>query len=132
MINDQLNNNSTKVLLIDKGDGFNKRLSSVLKDWDMDVLSASSGRDALNLIEDELPDLIILDVILPDVCGYELCKQLRRNNNTRRIPLIIISILDSEDRKIEGLESGADDYIVKPCSINELVARLRAVLRSYH
>lgn len=123
---------SAKVLLIDDEANFRKSMSKLLKDWDMRVSTFSNSREAMDDIEDESPDIIILGVRLPDINGFDLCKRLRDNVHTRNIPVIIMSILRSERDKIRGLESGADDYITKPFHSNELIARMRAVMRSYH
>ena len=95
------------------------------------VLIAESGEKGLRLSLDEhtSPDLIILDLMLPGMSGLELCRRLRREPETRRTPIIMLTAKVTEADKITGLEMGADDYIVKPFSVKEVVARVRAVLR---
>lgn len=95
------------------------------------VLIAESGEKGLRLSLDEhtSPDLIILDLMLPGMSGLELCRRLRREPETRRTPIIMLTAKVTEADKITGLEIGADDYIVKPFSVKEVVARVRAVLR---
>lgn len=95
------------------------------------VLLAESGEKGLRLSLDEhtSPDLIILDLMLPGMSGLELCRRLRREPETRRTPIIMLTAKVTESDKITGLEMGADDYIVKPFSVKEVVARVRAVLR---
>ncbi len=95
------------------------------------VLIAESGEKGLRLSLDEhtSPDLIILDLMLPGMSGLELCRRLRREPETRRTPIIMLTAKVTESDKITGLEMGADDYIVKPFSVKEVVARVRAVLR---
>lgn len=95
------------------------------------VLLAESGEKGLRLSLDEhtSPDLIILDLMLPGMSGLELCRRLRREPETRRTPIIMLTAKVTEADKITGLEMGADDYIVKPFSVKEVVARVRAVLR---
>ena len=93
------------------------------------VIKALNGEQALELIKLEKPDLILLDVMLPGIDGYELCKILRRKTDTSEIPIILITAKNEEIDRILGLEIGADDYITKPFSVRELVARVKAVLR---
>lgn len=94
------------------------------------VLEASGGREALALVEGERPDLIVLDVMLPDLDGFEVARRLRRAAGQHRdTPIIFLTARDTTDAKIEGLRLGSDDYVTKPFSIEELVERVRAVLR---
>ena len=93
------------------------------------TLTAHDGARALELARREMPDLITLDVMLPDLDGWEVCRLLRQDSRTRRIPLIMLSVKQDETDKIVGLELGADDYLTKPFSPKELVARVKAVLR---
>src|SRR5438105_3132097 len=92
---------------------------------------AESGEKGLRLALDErsTPSLILLDLMLPGMSGTELCRRLRREGATENIPIIMLTAKASESDKISGLELGADDYIVKPFSTKEVVARIRAVLR---
>ena len=89
----------------------------------------SSGREALKAIGDRPPDLLVLDLMLPQVDGLEVCRAVRSNDNTAEIPIIMLTARAEESDRIVGLELGADDYIAKPFSPNELVARVRALLR---
>src|SRR3954471_5167890 len=93
---------------------------------------AASGRDALRLVEQNTPDLIVLDLMLPHVDGLEVCRLLRSNEATAAIPVIMLTARAEESDRIVGLELGADDYLPKPFSPNELVARVRALLRRAH
>src|SRR3954462_2584057 len=90
---------------------------------------AASGRDALRLVEQKTPDLIVLDLMLPHVDGLEVCRLVRANDATAAIPIIMLTARAEESERIVGLELGADDYLAKPFSPNELVARVRALLR---
>src|SRR5207244_8065970 len=92
-----------------------------------EVMSAADGQRGLELAVDRRPDLIVLDIMLPNLSGFEICKTLKRNEVD--IPIIIISAKDQEIDKIMGLDLGADDYMTKPFSVRELVARINAVLR---
>src|SRR3990170_4017187 len=95
---------------------------------DADVESASNGEAGLKLIEQDPPDLVLLDIVLPDMDGFEICREIRRISD---VPIVMVSARDSEVDKVRGLEMGADDYITKPFSHLELLARVRAVLRRY-
>ena len=94
-----------------------------------EVHAAMDGEDALVLVDERLPDLIVLDWMLPSVSGIEICRQLRRKPATRQVPIILLTARSEESDRVRGLESGADDYITKPFSPSELLARIRAVLR---
>lgn len=93
------------------------------------VLEATNGQGALELTKQEKPDLVLLDLMLPIIDGFEVCKILRKNSSTRYIPIIMLTAKSEEADKILGFEVGADDYITKPFSTRELVARVKAVLR---
>ncbi|MBW7057409.1 phosphate regulon transcriptional regulator PhoB [Paracoccus bogoriensis] len=94
-----------------------------------DVVMADNGEDALLLVAEEQPDLIVLDWMLPKVSGIEVCRQVKADPATRHIPIIMLSARSEEVDRVRGLETGADDYVVKPYSVVELLARLRAQLR---
>src|SRR4051812_37389652 len=89
----------------------------------------AAGRDALDSIRAKAPDLVVLDVMLPQVDGLEVCRLLRASSATAAIPIIMLTARAEESERIVGLEIGADDYLAKPFSPNELVARVRALLR---
>jgi two-component system phosphate regulon response regulator PhoB len=93
------------------------------------VVSAPDGEEALLLAREEKPDLILLDWMLPLLSGIEVCRQLRRLPETRAVPIIMLTARGEEGDKLRGLDSGADDYVTKPFSPSELVARIRAVMR---
>ncbi len=93
------------------------------------VSLVSDGEEAIYAIEDEKPDLVILDWMLPHVSGIEICRQIRARGDLKDIPVIMLTARGEEDDRIRGLETGADDYLTKPFSMTELVARIRAVLR---
>lgn len=94
-----------------------------------DVLQATSGDAALDLAREDAPDLILLDWMLPEVSGIEVCRRLKSAADTRAIPVIMISARSEEVDRVRGLETGADDYVVKPYSVVELMARIRTQLR---
>ena len=93
------------------------------------VSLVSDGDEALYAIEDEKPDLILLDWMLPHVSGIEICRQIRARSEVKDTPVIMLTARGEEDDRIRGLETGADDYLTKPFSMTELLARIRAVLR---
>lgn len=93
------------------------------------VSEASDGEEALTVVEESSPDLILLDWMLPMMSGIEVCRQLRRKPNTKDVPIVMITARGEEQDKIRGLNTGADDYITKPFSMPELMARIRALLR---
>lgn len=93
------------------------------------VVAAQDGREALKLAREERPDLIVLDVMLPGVDGFEVCRMIQRDNETGEIPIIMLTARSEEIDKILGLEIGADDYMTKPFSPRELLARVKARLR---
>ncbi|SNR32441.1 phosphate regulon transcriptional regulatory protein PhoB [Paracoccus sediminis] len=93
------------------------------------VVVADNGEDALLLVQEEQPDLMVLDWMLPKVSGIEVCRQVKADPATRSIPIIMLSARSEETDRVRGLETGADDYVVKPYSVVELMARLRTQLR---
>lgn len=93
------------------------------------VFAANDGEEALLSIEENGPDLLVLDWMLPKFSGIEVCRQVRRNKETRNLPIIMLTARGEEADRVRGLEAGADDYVIKPFSPSELTARIRAVLR---
>jgi two-component system KDP operon response regulator KdpE len=115
-----------RILIVDDELSILKFVRSNLEDRGYAVTSATNGEEALHIIERELPDLIILDVMMPKMDGFEVCRQLREWS---QIPIIMLSACGDEKDKVKCLDLGADDYIVKPFGANELMARVSAVLR---
>jgi two-component system, OmpR family, phosphate regulon response regulator PhoB len=93
------------------------------------VARAENGEEALLLVDEEQPDIIVLDWMLPNVSGIEVCRQLKTRSDTRHVPIIMLSARSEEVDRVRGLETGADDYVIKPYSVVELMARVRAQLR---
>ncbi|WP_439122528.1 phosphate regulon transcriptional regulator PhoB [Marivita sp.] len=93
------------------------------------VAKAENGEEALILVDEEQPDIIVLDWMLPNVSGIEVCRQLKTRPDTRNVPIIMLSARSEEVDRVRGLETGADDYVIKPYSVVELMARVRAQLR---
>jgi len=96
------------------------------------ALVATGGEEALLLVEEESPDLVILDWMLPDLSGIEVCRRLKTGQKTKALPVIMLTARGEEDDRVRGLDNGADDYVVKPYSPSEMLARIRAVLRRSH
>jgi DNA-binding response OmpR family regulator len=94
-----------------------------------ETIRAGSGREALETIKDRLPDLVLLDVMMPDIDGFEVCHQLRANPATTAVPIVMLTGRSSMDTKLAGFEAGADDFLVKPVDLRELAVRLRAILK---
>lgn len=117
------------VLIVEDEPGQLEMLSYNLEKEGYRVTGASDGEEGLLLAEEIRPDLIILDWMLPQVSGIEVCRQLKRRRETRSIPVIMLTARGEEADRIRGLDTGADDYMVKPYSVNELIARARALLR---
>lgn len=104
------------------------RLCFNLRWPEAEVIAATTGQEALTAIEQQVPDLVLLDIMLPDIDGFEVCEEVRRFSD---VPIIMLTARDAEVERVRGLEMGADDYITKPFSHLELLARSRAVLRRY-
>lgn len=119
-----------KVLVVDD----EKDIVDILKynlerENEFEVYTAKDGKDALELIEHVTPDLILLDIMMPEVNGFEVCKQLKNNPETAKIPVIFLTAKENEIDEILGLEIGADDYISKPISPRKVLARIKSVIR---
>lgn len=120
---------SPLVLIVEDEDALVTLLRYNLEKEGFRSASAGDGDEALVMIKEETPDLILLDWMLPLTSGIEVCRQLRRQPETRDVPVIMLTARGEEGDKVRGLNSGADDYITKPFSPSELMARVRAVLR---
>lgn len=116
-----------KVLLAEDDTNIRKGLADILRNEGYTALEAADGQQALELFESEAPDFVCLDIMMPGRSGYEVCRQIRARNS--RVPVVFISAKSEEVDKVVGLELGADDFIVKPFGVKEVVARIRAVTR---
>ena len=114
------------VLVVDDDPRILRMIQHVLELEGYRVLGANSGDSALDVFAEEAPNLVLLDIILPDIDGLTLCQHIREFS---RVPIIMVTAKDNDEEKVKGLETGADDYVTKPFSSSELVARVRAVLR---
>ena len=117
------------VLVVEDEDSLATLLQYNLQKEGYDVALAGDGEEALLLVDERLPDLIVLDWMLPKISGIEVCRRLRQRNETRNVPIIMLTARGEETDRVRGLDTGADDYVVKPFSMTELTARIRAVLR---
>lgn len=118
-----------RILIVDDEPHIIELVKFNLEITGFEVLEATDGQQAIQITKKEKPDLVLLDLMLPIIDGFEVCRILRKNSETREIPIIILTAKSEEVDKILGFEIGADDYITKPFSPRELVARVRAVLR---
>ena len=116
----------TKVLIVEDEISFSDALAYLLKKESYEVQVAVNGKDAIDSFNSFSPDLILLDLMIPEVSGTEVCRVIR---NTSQVPIIMLTAKDSEIDKVVGLELGADDYVTKPYSSRELLARIKAVMR---
>ena len=121
--------NTRLIMVVEDEEDIVKLITFHLKKEGYRVVSAASGTEALKIAFEEPPDLFILDIMLPGLDGLEVCRRLRNNSLTSKVPVIILSARKEELDKVLGLELGADDYMVKPFSVRELIARVRAHLR---
>lgn len=116
----------TKVLVADDDPNVREIIRLYFEKQMIDLVVATDGREALEVMEKEMPDVVILDVMMPQMDGFEVCREIRKKWDT---PIIMLTAKDEEFDRVLGLELGADDYVTKPFSPRELVARIRAILR---
>lgn len=117
---------SARILIVDDDPPSLKMTAFLLREEGYQVLTAEDGRQALHLIEEEEPDLLVLDVMMPHIDGLEVCRRVRQSRN---VPIIILSAKGETSDRVLGLELGADDYLAKPFEPSELLARIKALLR---
>ncbi|MFN3412265.1 MAG: response regulator transcription factor [Exilispira sp.] len=122
--------NQKKILLVEDEKGIRNVLKDNLEYEGYSIIEAEDGVKGLEIAKNEVPDLIILDLMLPQMHGYDFIKQLKKTHPS--IPIIIVSAKSEEIDKIKGLDLGADDYITKPFQIRELVSRIKAIFRRYN
>lgn len=116
-----------RLLLVDDEENLRSMLDAALRHSGFDVVPVATGRAALDAVKTERPALIVLDVMLPDIDGFEVCRRLRTEGD--RTPVLFLTALDATEDAVRGLTLGGDDYLVKPFSLEELVARIGSVLR---
>src|SRR5262245_3280584 len=117
---------SPRILVVDDEPAVVELLVYNLRKAHYEVLTATDGRQALRLAQEGRPDLVVLDLMLPEVDGLDVCRELRRSS---QVPVIMLTARGEEVDRVVGLELGADDYLCKPFSVRELLARIKAVLR---
>jgi DNA-binding response OmpR family regulator len=122
---------SKKILIIEDDTDLAEMLSAYFRVQGFKVATAGWGEDAVQMAAEENPDIVVLDIRLPDIDGYEVCRRLRQNRVTRHIPVVFLTEKRERDDKLSGLELGAVDYITKPFDIQELRLRVRNVLRRF-
>ena len=120
---------SGTVLVVDDYESNRRGLGQLLEHDGYSVLTASNGRDALEIVARERPDLILLDVLMPGISGLEVCAQLKRNADTRLTPVVLISGAQERQTRLAGLDAGADDFLNKPVDAEELRTRVRSLMR---
>jgi DNA-binding response OmpR family regulator len=118
--------NKQCVLIVDDDASIRKFVRANLEARDYQVMLASDGEEAMKMIEEELPDLILLDIMMPKIDGFQVCQQIREWS---KIPIIMLTARDNENDKVKCLDCGADDYLTKPFAVRELLSRINAVLR---
>lgn len=118
-----------KVLVVEDDNNIRKGLCQILLDEGYEPIEAASGDKAIEIFKNQSPDLVCLDIMMPGMSGYDVCKKIRATNET--VPIIFLSAKSEEIDKVLGLELGADDYITKPFGVKEVVARIRAVTRRF-
>ena len=117
------------ILVMEDEDALGALLQYNLEKEGYDVIVATDGEEGLLQIDERLPDLVLLDWMLPKVSGIEVCRRIRGRPESRNLPIIMLTARGEESDRIRGLDTGADDYLTKPFSMSELTARIRAVLR---
>src|SRR6266404_1883751 len=118
-----------RVLIVDDDPDIQRLVSYNLGKAGFEVTTAANGRKALESVQKQPPDLIILDLMLPDIDGMEVCRTLRHRDDSRRIPIIMLTARGEEIDRVVGFELGADDYVAKPFSPRELVLRVKSIFR---
>lgn len=118
-----------KILVIEDDEETAEFIKETLNLEGYEPIVALNGRDGLNKVREESPSLILLDLNLPDIDGIDVCKTVKGDVDTRQVPIIVLTARVTTDEKVNGLEAGADDYIVKPFSPRELIARIKAIFR---
>jgi len=122
-------NTPAKILVVDDTPRNVKLLADLLAVKGYGVITAGSGREALAQVQAEQPDLVLLDVVMPEMSGYEVCRKIRDNRAMAMLPVVMVTALDPAEERVKGIEAGADDFLTKPINQAELLARVKSLLR---
>lgn len=122
-----MNSDSGSLLIVDDERAIRLSLRTILENFGFDIVEAARGEEALSLVRSSRFDAVLLDINMPGIGGIEVCRMMRKASP--RLPIVMLTVQGSEDRKVEALDAGADDYITKPFQLRELTARLRAAVR---
>jgi adenylate cyclase len=122
-------NTPAKILVVDDTPRNVKLLADLLAVKGYGVITAGSGREALAQVQAEQPDLVLLDVVMPEMSGYEVCRKIRESAATAMLPIVMVTALDPAEERVKGIDAGADDFLTKPINQAELIARVKSLLR---
>ena len=128
----KINPSEYKILIVDDVMSNLMLLKVLLTSEKFGILTASNGRQAIEMTQNEKPDLLLLDVMMPEVDGFTVAQRIRKNNSTKNIPIIMLTALSQLNDKVNGFNIGVDDYLVKPFEMEELQVRIRALLKRSH
>jgi len=117
-----------KILIVDDDKEICEAIERVLAEEGYKVFKAYNGKEALQEVNEKIPDLIILDILMPKLNGYAVCRKIRQNDLIKNIPVLMVTGVSSKTGKMEGYDAGADDYITKPFNNKELLARIETLL----
>src|SRR3972149_5728820 len=116
-----------KILIVDDLDSNRALLKTFLHPMGFDAIEAENGKEALQYLVDEKPDIILLDLKMPEMDGFEVCKIIKSNPETKFIPIVVITSLSDEESHLKALEAGADDFLIKPFNVNFFIARIKSL-----
>ncbi|MCD4842160.1 MAG: response regulator [Methanosarcinales archaeon] len=125
------NMNGSKVLVVDDLPANVKLITAILKK-DYEIIPAYSGEEAIEKVESEKPDIVLLDVMMPGIDGYEVCKRIKQGDSTRFTPVVMITALSDVEDRIKAIQVGADDFLTKPINSQELITRTRSLVKAKH
>ena len=125
------NMNGSKVLVVDDLPANVKLITAILKK-DYEIIPAYSGEEAIEKVESEKPDIVLLDIMMPGIDGYEVCKRIKQVDSTRFTPVVMITALSDVEDRIKAIEVGADDFLTKPINTQELITRTRSLVKAKH